>query len=419
MISSLYAGISGLAASATAMGVVGDNIANVNTHGFKGNRSLFGNILNQSLTLGGVAGGEIGRGVRMLGTSSLWTQGSLENTANPTDLAVNGRGFFILTDEFGSDYYTRAGAFNFDKEGQLVSPDSKLVQGWDLQSSSSYVGGPTTDIVIPGGQISEPTQTTEMTVEMNLDSDSVFGDSYTTAVTVYDSLGNDIPVTLTFTRTATNNVWTVAPSIPASAGSGATINGNAQIDVTFDTDGNLVSVDAPASTTDPVLALTLTNGAGNMSINWDMFNDVTSVSNGDISQFASTSSTTFVSQNGYSAGTLQNVSVDAEGVITGVYTNGEIVPLYQIALADFPSYQGLEKKGENLYRESVSSGQALPGVPGSGRLGRINSAALEMSNVDLATEFVKMITTQRAFSANSKVITTSDDILHELINIKR
>ena len=176
---------------------------------------------------------------------------------------------------------------------------------------------------------------------------------------------------------------------------------------------------APAS--DATVAVTLTNGAANpLSLTWDLYNAATpAVSHGDVTGYATDSGTTFQYQNGYPAGMLRNISVDEQGVVTATYSNGEMTPVYQIALADFPSYDGLSKMGSNLYAQSMASGQALPGTVGTGRLGNISPQSLEMSNVDLAEEFVKMITTQRAFQANSRVITTSDEILQELINIKR
>jgi flagellar hook protein FlgE len=172
-------------------------------------------------------------------------------------------------------------------------------------------------------------------------------------------------------------------------------------------------------TTDPTINLTLNNGATMPALTWDLYDAVTSATNGDLTQYASQSTTTFQTQNGYPAGALRSVSVDEAGVVTGAYSNGQLVPLFQVALADFPSYYGLTKMGGNLYAASLQSGDAMPGVPGSGRLGSISPSAIEMSNVDLGQEFVKMITTQRAFQANSRVITTSDEILNELINIKR
>ncbi len=415
MIGSLFAGITGLNANATAMTVIGDNIANVNTTAFKSNRSAFANILSQSLQ--GSIGNDIGRGVRFWGTSPLWSQGSLETTTSPTDLAVNGKGFFIVNDGGGSTYYTRAGEFNFDRGGYLVNPDDLVVQGYQVtavNADGTLQLGSIQDITVPGESTTPPSATDEFTIDLNLDAGAVNADSYSTSLSFYDSLGNPIDLTLLFTKTAVPGQWTVGASIPASAGTGATIDGGATMLMTFDANGEIT---APAG--DVIVSLALTNGAdAPQAVTWDIVNDAGS-SNGDITGYAATSAVSFQTQNGYPSGMLRNIAVDSDGVITGAYSNGRLMPLFQIALADFPSYWGLAKMGNSLYSESLASGQAMPGTPASGRLGNISSNSLEMSNVDLASEFVKMITTQRAFQANSRVITTSDEILAELINIKR
>ena len=416
MIGSLYAGISGLNSNALAMSVIGDNIANINTSSFKSNRASFSSILSQSL--GGSTGNEIGRGVQLWGISSSWNQGSIENTSNPTDLAISGKGFFMLRDaNDGSVFYTRAGEFNFDNTGNMINPDGLIVQGYEVatvNSDGTFTLGPITGINIPQESTNPPHATTEFRVDLNLDAGASAGDTFSTSLTTYDSLGNTIPVTITFTKGAAAGTWDAAASIPASAGTGATINGAASIPITFDANGDLT---APAA--DATLSLNLTNGATSpQDITWDIFDD-SGISFGDITGYASASVTAFQTQDGYTSGALRGVSVDEEGVVTGSYSNGQLVPLYQVVLADFPSYWGLAKMGNNLYAESRSSGQPIPGIAGTASLGNINPSSLEMSNVDLASEFVKMMTTQRAFQANSRVITTSDEILSELINLKR
>ena len=211
-----------------------------------------------------------------------------------------------------------------------------------------------------------------------------------------------------FVKTA-NNAWTWQASSPTATAvtpAGATA-------ITFDPNtGELTNG------TDPTINLTLSNGAVMPTLTWDLYG-TGNVTNGDLTQYASASTTSFQTQDGYPAGMLRSVSVDEAGVVTGSYSNGQLVPLFQVALVDFPSYYGLTKMGNNLYSSSLESGDAMPGLPGTGRLGSISPSSIEMSNVDLAQEFVKMITTQRAFQANSRVITTSDEILNELINIKR
>ena len=420
MIGSLFAGISGLNANSTAMTVIGDNIANVNTTAFKANRSSFANVLSQSL--GGTSGSDIGRGVEFWGTSPLWTQGSLENTGSPTDLAISGKGFFVVQDNTGSNFYTRAGQFHLDEAGDMVNPDGYLVQGYQIDAAGNL--GNLTTISIPGERISAPSATTEFSFDLNLDSQTATNGTYSTSQTVFDSLGNAIPMTVTFTKTANLREWTASASIPASAGSGVGFNpgpgsppvpaATASTTLTFDSAGNLTS---PAS--DQTLRFTLTNGATDpLDITW-LLRDASGASLEDITGFSSSSTTTFQHQDGYTSGVLRGISVDEQGVVTAAYSNGQLTPTYQISLADFPSYDGLAKLGQNLYAESLASGQPMPGTAGNGRLGSITPGAVEMSNIDLAQEFVKMITTQRAFQANSRVITTSDEILSELINIKR
>jgi flagellar hook protein FlgE len=332
-------------------------------------------------------------------------------------MAINGRGFFMVNDESGQTFFTRAGEFSFDRNGYLRNPDSLAVQGYQVTSvapDGTLTLGAISDISIPNESTSPPSATDEFTMDINLDAGAAVGNTYSTSQVFYDTLGNAVPVTFTFTRNAAvapPTIWDVAASIPASAGTGATIS---VVNVQFDADGDLV---APLA--NPTVTLTLTNGATTpQGVTWGLY-DAAGVNNGDMTGYASPSVTTFQTQNGYPAGSLRGISVDESGIVTGSYSNGQMTPLYQVALADFPSYYGLSKMGNNLYAESLASGQALPSTATSGRLGSISPSAVEMSNVDLAQEFVKMITTQRAFQANSRVITTSDEILNELINIKR
>ncbi|MCJ7615184.1 MAG: flagellar hook protein FlgE [Desulfobacterales bacterium] len=526
MIGSLYAGISGLNANSSAMSVIGDNIANVNTTAFKSNSASFVSVLSQSLT--GSTGNSIGRGVQLGGVSESWSQGTLETTGNGTDLAINGKGFFMVNDSAGLTYYTRAGGFNFDLDGNLANADGLIVQGYAVETvntDGTFTLGSVADISVTGA-ISPPKASSDITTTLNLDAGATFvnatllvdcinansdvtytainggvngnsisvvyvdpgiasqalsvgvvgnaitvnlatdaglvitstaaeiaaavaakaeaaalvtaaaessgagvanakvaanlagggvvADVVSTTMTIYDSLGNDIPLTITFTRTATGNggLWAAVASIPLS-------HGSASIDLSalqFDSDGDLATIGG--GTADPTITLALVNGAtATQTINWDLFES--NVTNDTITGYASPSVTSFQSQDGYAAGTLQGVSVDERGIVTGSFSNGELPPLFQLALADFPNYQGLDAIGDNLYAESRASGSAAPGIPGNGKLGLVSSSSLEMSNVDLATEFVKMITTQRAFQASSRVITTSDEILQELINLKR
>jgi len=414
MLGSLFAGISGLNANSTAMTVIGDNIANVNTTGFKANRAQFANILSQSLV--DSTTGHIGRGVEYWGTSPLFSQGSLEGTASSTDLAINGKGFFVVQDDSGANYYTRAGQFILNELGDMVNPDDLILQGYEILSGGNL--GNITDISIPGERISPPGASTEFTFDINLNASAAVGESYSTSQSMFDSLGNALPFTLTFTNTGLR-AWNVTASV---AGTGNSANFNPSpgpatnsISMTFDTDGELLTPNA-----DQVVQLTLATGAVTPQlVTWDLFNNTSGANLGDITGYSSDSSTTFQYQDGYVAGVLRGISVDEDGIVTAAYSNGQLTPVYQVVITDFPSYDGLKKLGKNLYEESINSGQPMSGVAGNGRLGSIAPMSIEMSNVDLAQEFVKMITTQRAFQAASRVITTSDEILAELINIKR
>jgi flagellar hook protein FlgE len=413
MIGSLFAGMVGLNVNSTSMTVLGDNIANVNTTAFKSNRSSFANILASSLA--GSVSSDVGRGVQFQGTTPMWTQGTIENTNNPTDMAINGSGFFVVQDGGGANYYTRAGEFYFDRDGNLVNLGGLFVQGYEVTGTNpdgTLILGAVTNINTSDQGSSPPSATDTLSVDVNLDADTAVLGTYATTTTVYDTLGNGIPLTLTFTKTAANT-WTAVPSVPDTVALPADVsmtNGN----LTFDAFGNLnAGAGMPQITINNLIS-----GANALSIDWEVY-DATLASNGSLTQYSSPSTTTYQNQNGYPSGTLRTVDVNEEGVVTGSYSNGQLTPLFQMVMADFPSYYGLTKMGKNLYSESLESGTALFGTPQSGRLGSISTSAIEMSNVDLAAEFVKMITTQRAFQANSRVITTSDEILNELINLKR
>lgn len=419
MIGSLFAGITGLNANAMAMRVIGDNIANVNTTAYKGNRASFANILSTSLG-GETALRSVGRGVRFWDATTQWSQGSLENTANPTDLAINGKGFFVVKDAGGSPLYTRAGQFRFDRNGYMITPDGLKLQGFVIDALGNRGG--LADIVISGERVSPPSATVNMNFAVNLNSNSVEGQSFSATQSVYDSLGNAIPLSLIFTREATPGSWTVKGGIPAGVGrdpaDGLAVtfgpDADESVAVTFDSDGLLTFPND-----DVTVSLHLINGAATpLDVNWDLFDD-DGLYYGDLTGYASTSVTTFQSQDGYPSGSLRAVSVGEDGTVTAAYSNGELIPMFVVALADFPSYDGLTKMGQNLYAESLMSGSALLSTAGSGRVGNLSPSSLELSNVDLAEEFVKMISTQRAFQANSRVITSSDEILQELMNIKR
>ena len=410
MIGSLYSGISGLKANTSAMAVIGDNIANVDTTGFKSSRVSFANIFSSTVSQTSL---QIGRGVTLNGVNPQWQAGSLENTNSATDLSINGAGLFMVDDPNSRiSYYSRAGQFEWDKDGNLVTPDGFIAQGYSIDPTTGAIGG-IGDIALPNGT-SVPNPTQNITFGMNLNSDAIVGDVFTSSITAFDSLGSEAVLDVDFTRTATGWDWAVnvshANPLAASASTGS---------LQFDANGNLDPAASIPANANPTIVLTgIDPAATPMTINWNYL-DATGASDGSVTGYSSESSKTAQSQDGYPSGSLQSVSVDEDGFFTGIYSNGSMIPFAQLALADFASYSGLAKQGGNLYAESLASGQALIGPPNSAGMGSIAPSTLEMSNVDLGTEFVEMITTQRAFQANSKVITTSDEILAELLNIKR
>jgi flagellar hook protein FlgE len=267
MIGSLFAGISGLNANSKALTVIGDNIANVNTTAFKSNRSSFANILSQSLA--GTGSNEIGRGVEFWGTTPLWSQGSVENTASPTDMAINGAGFFLLRDNGNAEYYTRAGDFTFDRDGYLVNPDGLFVQGYEVTSvatDGTFTIGNITDINVPGQSTSPPRESAEFTIDVNLDAGAADLDTYSTTIIVYESLGNAIPLTLEFEKQTAND-WDVSVSVPAGT---LGVGGSCTIDVTnYTSDGATGHLNIAGP--DPEITFSgLASGAADFTLTWDL-----------------------------------------------------------------------------------------------------------------------------------------------------
>lgn len=411
MIGSLYSGISGLKANTSAMAVIGDNIANVDTTGYKSSKVSFANIFSSTLSRTGL---EIGRGVTLNGVTAKWDAGALENTNSGTDLSVNGTGMFIVSDpSVGSSYYTRAGQFEWDADGNLVNLDGLIVQGYGIDPDGTVnpIGG----INLPNGS-SDPHATEEITFGLNLDISAALGDTFTSSITTYNSLGSEVVLDIEFERVAGGWDWAAAvdPTLATCTTIGhIEFNGDGSLDIanTYYDPGTGAVYD------NPVIDITGFTDADDMAVTWTYLEG--GATDGSITGYDDTSQKTAQSQDGYPSGSLQSVSIDEDGFFTGIYSNGSMIPFAQLALADFPSYGGLYKMGSNLYSESLASGQALIGAPNTASLGSVASNTLEMSNVDLATEFVELITTQRAYQANSKVITTSDEVLQELINIKR
>jgi flagellar hook protein FlgE len=582
MGNSLWTGISGLNAASSELDVISNNIANVNTIGFKSSKIYFADVLSQSISGGSSGSMQIGRGVS---TSQILTQfgsGSFESTSNGTDVAIDGDGFFMVNDADGATYYTRAGAFTISSEGYLVDTNGYKVQGYNLLGGSSSV---IDDIALENVQSSPSTSTTFAT-GVNLDAETAAGSSFNSAQTVYDSLGGEHTLNISFSKTADTGYWSAVatldgevataqsatgltfdsngalanvytsapsrtvthlggtgsigditidqPSQLAATGSAVTltyngtgwvvtangglasmtvsgdgttcginVNGASGDDITIDgawTTGQTITFEIGAAATantvcadylsdivltrgasDDVWTLTdtglhtdatvtrsgtnllldlngdgttdmtvpfsgtwaqgeqlvlssyattsspsdisltfgaLSNGAtigtGN-TLSWDLVGDTSQA----ITSYASASAIRALSNDGYASGILKSLSVDSQGYINGFFSNGKTVNIAQLVLAKFDNPWGLKRMGSNCFGETVTSGQAITNAPGTSGMGELKSNSLEMSNTDIATEFINMITAQKAYQANARVITTTDNMLSELMNIKR
>lgn len=413
MLRSMFSAISGLRAHQTKMDVTGNNIANVNTVGFKSSSTVFQDTLSQIVRAGGAPaadrGGtnpaQIGLGVKLAAVTTNWTNGAAQSTGRSTDFMIEGDGFFVTRGPGGEQLYTRAGSFDFDASGRLVTPDGSVLQGWVAEADGTInPNGPIRPLTVPYGQIVNPSATTAGRLEGNLDASAPITAFVQTPTTMYDAQGVEQPITYTFRKTAANT-WNLtvqnaggAPLALTNA-DGTPFDGN----LTFDSAGNM-TLPAAGIAFDPA------------AVGWP---GPVAVDLGAITQFAGSSEVTAPEQDGYALGSLQSFSLSNDGTITGVYSNGLRQPLGQLAMAAFNNPSGLEKAGNSSFRVGDNSGVAMIGVAGAGGRGQLVSGALEMSNVDLSEEFTSLIVAQRGFQANSRVITASDEILQDLVNLKR
>jgi flagellar hook protein FlgE len=415
MMRSMFAGVSGLRSHQVMMDVVGNNIANVNTIGFKASRVEFQDTLSQLIR--GASGGtgeatagvnpqQVGLGVKVGGIDLIFTQGASQLTGKSTDVAIQGDGFFVM--RMGTEtLYTRAGSFNFDQDGFLTDPSGAVVQGWLINPLTGKIetNSPVEDLKLPVGQVIDPQPTSTVSIGGNLSADAALTDPpVTTAISVIDKLGSAHRMTFQYTKTA-DNAWDLAVFGPESN----TVP-IATASLAFDpATGALVSA-APVSVNytppggDP-MSFTLDFGTGGTP--------------GALTQFGGASTAAAINQNGTGTGYLRSFAISDDGVVSGVFSNGRSQPLGQVAMCSFNNPAGLVKSGGSMYRASGSSGQALVGTSGTAGRGSLAAGTLEMSNVDLAQEFTNLIIAQRGFQANSRIITASDELLQDLVNLKR
>jgi flagellar hook protein FlgE len=430
MLRSLFSAISGLQAHQTKMDVVGNNIANVNTVGYKSSTTVFEDTLSQMLrngsaptaTTAGTNPAQVGLGTKVAEITTNFSQGSTQSTGRANDFMISGDGFFV-TESGNQQLFTRAGSFDFDGGGRLVTPDGALLQGWMADPTTGVVNpnGPLVNLSIPFGQTIAPTATAKGAATGNLSATDPVGTAVQTQVTMYDPLGNAHQISYVFTNVsaaATPNTWNVqvkdenGNQLPISTTGGATTTPPAAagtINVQFSaTTGAITTPSTPAITFSPA----------SIASTWTPVN----VDLAKVTQFGgkdSAAATTPVAGAGSALGTLQSYSLGNDGTITGVFSNGLRKSIGQLAIANFANPSGLAKAGNSSYVVGDNSGNPAIGVAGSGGRGSLQAGALEMSNVDLSQEFTGLIIAQRGFQANSKVITTSDQILQDLVQMKQ
>ncbi|MES3039290.1 MAG: flagellar hook protein FlgE [Bdellovibrionota bacterium] len=425
ILSSLYTGVSGLAAQGEALQVIGDNIANANTTGFKASRAEFQDIVAKSLK--GIQGGnQIGRGVKIGAVNPILVQGNTDSTEKVTDLAISGDGYFKVKGSDG-DTYTRDGSFHFDREGHLVTNDNQKVQGFTTDDKGNIVNK-VDDIKFPRALI--PAKgTQELKMDLNLDSrveptkkfdmkDPYATSHYSTGVEMYDSQGNKHLVSFFFNKVA-DRQWEYKGLVDGKEVTGGNEGELAEVvsgKLEFTTDGKLQSQDVGNS------SFNFKGGAlQNQVIKMNFGDDIAKGGKGidGTKQYGKNSDLITWRQDGAAAGTITGLSFNDEGILTAVYSNGQAKDLAQIAVAKFENPEALFKVGNNRLKESRDSGLAALGAPKAAGRGTIFAKSLERSTVDLAAEFVGMIQNQRGFQANAKTITTTDELLNEVIQLKR
>ena len=386
MLRSLFSGISGLRAHQQMMDVTGNNIANVNTTGYKSSQTVFQDTLSQMVNAAGApqngSGGtnpaQVGLGVRLASINANFGQGAAQTTGKSSDMMIQGDGFFVVKSG-GESLYTRAGSFTFDANGSLTTPNGQIVQGWTADDGVVNTAGAPGDIKLPIGISLAPEVTTDITLTGNFSYEAEIGATKEIPIKVIDENGAANTMVVTFTK-SDPETWTM--SLP---------------------DG---------TTTD----IHFTNGKPD-SESVELAPYAFDIH--DLTNFSGNTEARVSNSNGSTAGVLSSYTVSNTGQIVGVFSNGLKQTLGQVALANFNNVNGLEKIGDSMFRSTVNSGLAQVGAAGSGGLGLITSGALEMSNVDLAQEFTNLVIAQRGFQANSRIITTSDEILQELVNLKR
>ncbi len=424
ILNSLYTGITGLQAQGEALSIYGDNIANANTVGFKTSRPEFQDVIAKSLK-GLLGGNQIGRGTRLAAVNPIFSQGSIVQTESATDLAITGDGFFTLEGVDGRSF-TRNGAFHFDKDGKLINADGYKVQGFKADAEGK-ISSKMADISVDR-TVMDAKKTEEVKLFMNLDlrADKMVKfdpkkpdqtSHFATGATVYDSAGTAHTSTIYFNKT-NDGEWTWRAMNKGEEVVGGKPNQmveQARGKLTFDTDGRLLENKYEKN------AFNFVGGAvPDQEIQFNFGKTKMEGGEGiEVTQYGTNSEAYKTLQDGFTGGTLAGMTFNDDGILSAIYTNGETVAVSQVALGKFENPEGLFKMGQNRYRESRLSGQPTIGAPVSGGRGKISAKNIESSTTDIANEFINLMTAQRSFQANSKIISISDELMGEVLNLKR
>jgi flagellar hook protein FlgE len=414
MSTSFSTALSALAAHATAIDVVGNNLANLNTTGFKASTVSFHDLVTQSLGAG-LGETQVGFGVGTPVTLRQFSQGAIQSSGGPLDAAIQGDGFFVVRGLAGEQLYTRGGNFQVDTQGNLVTATGERLQGWTTVGNTLNTNNPIGDITVPVGALKAPVVTTRFSVDLNLNAAAAAGpppDQFSTSLEVFDSLGMSHVITVTFTKTANANEWDYTLAFPDAdlTAPGTPVTGT----LVFDANGQMITP-APTDPAPVLNAAGLSNGAADMSITWSLFNGPTP----RLTQFAQPSATSALEQNGSAAANLVRVGLADGGKILAQYSNGQQVVVGQMAMATIRNPESLLAVGNNNFQLSARSALPAIGLPGTGGRGTVLGGAVEASTVDIAREFTNLIVYQRGYQANARMVTTVDELSQETINLKR
>lgn len=414
MSTSFSTALSALSAHATAIDVVGNNLANLNTTGFKSSTVSFHDLVTQSLGAG-LGETQVGFGVGTPVTLRQFSQGAIQSSGGPLDAAIQGDGFFVIKGGAGEQLYTRGGNFQVDTKGNLTTATGEKLQGWTQVGNVLNTNAPIGDITVPVGSLKEPIVTDKFSVDLNLNAAATAGpppDQFSTSIEVFDSLGLSHVISVTFTKTTTANEWDYSLAFPDAdlSAPGTPVTGT----ITFDANGRMTSpalADAP-----PVLSVSgLANGAADMDITWDLFNGPTP----RLTQFAQPSATSALEQNGSAAANLVRVGLADGGKILAQYSNGQQVVVGQVAMATIRNPESLIAVGNSNFQLSARTALPAIGLPDTGGRGSVLGGTVEASTVDIAREFTNLIVYQRGYQANARLVTTVDELSQETINLKR